>query len=147
MHRTVLATIAIACVAGASACTAPGGGNIPPESQPAVHGDDTLTVGIGQRVSPPGGAYAVRFVRLVADSRCAANVVCVWQGDAAVRVELAPAGRGAVEGTVHTALEPKTLSADAYTLSVVDVVPHPGASDSAATPQVRVRVVRSELAK
>jgi len=89
----------------------------------------------------------VRFVRLVADSRCAANVVCVWQGDAAVRLELATPQAGAVEGTLHTTLEPKTLDASGYTLSLLDVAPHPGTSDSTRGAQVIVRVARGGAAK
>lgn len=145
MKRTSMVSVAIACLL-ASACTAStsGGGTPPPA---AASADDTLSIALGERASPTDGSYTVRFVRLVADSRCAANVVCVWQGDAAVRLEITTPRGGAMEATLHTALEPKTLAAQGYTISVLDVAPYPGTSDSTGGARVIVKVARAGAAK
>ncbi|MEX2178246.1 MAG: hypothetical protein WD801_06020 [Gemmatimonadaceae bacterium] len=105
----------------------------------ASHATDTLTITLGASATSRDGALRVAFLRLVQDSRCAVNVTCVWEGDATVRLR-ADADRSTVEATIHTALDPRTLTAGRYVLSLLDVLPYPGAADSARTPEVRLLV-------
>ena len=75
---------------------------------PASIRDDTLVVMLGAAAVTSDGRLTFTFVRLVSESRCPANVVCVWEGDAAVRLRGASPD-GSTEATIHTALEPKVF--------------------------------------
>lgn len=114
-----------------------------PQSPPAASTDDTLTIALGEDASTRDRGLAVTFVRQDSESRCPANVVCVWQGDAGVRLR-AKSAVGIVEATIHTARDPKVIEVGGYRISLVDVQPYPGASDSTRTPRVVVRVIRSQ---
>ena len=135
--RVLVAAFAI------GACSSAGNGANSPQSVPAANVDDTVRISLGRVASTRDGGLTLIFVRKVAESRCAVNVVCVWQGDAAVRLR-AESSTGAVEATIHTTLEPKSYEAGKYRISLLDVQPYPGASDSTRTPSVVVRVLRGD---
>src|SRR5689334_13242002 len=67
---------------------------------------DTVRLAVGKSVAWDQGRFVVTFDTVEADSRCPADAMCVWQGDAAVRFALAAEGRRAAS-TLHTATEPK----------------------------------------
>jgi hypothetical protein len=48
--------------------------------------DWTVALRFGQTVTVPGTSMTISFTD-IADSRCPASVVCVWEGDAAIRLE------------------------------------------------------------
>jgi hypothetical protein len=102
--------------------------------------DDTLHVAIGRSASADDGRLVLTFTARLSDSRCPANVVCVWMGDAAVRVS-ARAGRTSIERELHTALEPRSLSLGGYVVTMVGLTPYPGTEDH-STPTALLRVVR-----
>jgi hypothetical protein len=137
------ARILFVAFAIAACSSAASNGANAPQSLPAANVDDTLRIGLGKVASTRDGGLTLIFVRQVAESRCALNVVCVWQGDAAVRLR-AESRTGAVEATIHTALEPKSYEAGGYRISLLDVQPYPGATDSTRAPSVVVRVTRSD---
>lgn len=137
---TVL-TLAAAC--SSSPAAAPGSSGVPPEAPAESRGgpvDDTLQVELGRTATADGGRVAVTFVARLSDSRCPANVMCVWMGDAAVRIS-ARAGRTAVERELHTGIEPHSLSVDRYTITVVGLTPYPG-TGGGGTPTAILRVQR-----
>jgi hypothetical protein len=101
--------------------------------------DDTVSVQLGQSAFTRDQSVQLTYVRLVSESRCPANAICVWQGDAAVQLRAEAVG-AAVDTTIHTALEPKTLTVGGNSVSLLEVQPYPG---SGAQPgYVVVRVVR-----
>jgi len=127
-----------------SPAAAPGSGGVPPDAAPESRGrplDDTLHVGLGRTATADNGRLAVSFLARLSDSRCPANVVCVWMGDAAVRVS-ARAGRTTVERELHTGIEPHSLSVDRYTVAIVGLTPYPGTEGGGGTPTVILRVER-----
>lgn len=135
-------TLAIACSSAPAA--APGSTGVPPDpSGEARTGplDDTLHVELGRTATADNGRLALTFTARLSDSRCPANAVCVWMGDAAVRVS-ARAGRTTVERDLHTGVEPHSLSVDRYTVTVVGLTPYPGAEASGKPPTVVLRVER-----
>jgi hypothetical protein len=84
------------------------------------------------------------FVSRGADSRCPADVVCVWMGDASVRIA-ARTGNTSVERELHTGIEPHSLTAGGYVVTVVGLLPYPGtqaANAPAGTPTVLLRATR-----
>lgn len=103
--------------------------------------EDTLTLALGAEATTRDGGLRVRFVQLVNESRCPANVTCVWEGDAAVKLTGATRSTAA-EATIHTAVDPRVMDVAGYRLSLLDVLPYPGTPDSARAKSVVVRVVR-----
>ena len=67
---------------------------------------------------------AVRFVRVSADSRCPIDVTCAWQGDGAVVLRLTRADDES-DTTLHTGLEPRSVTSQGITLEVVGLAPAP----------------------
>lgn len=101
---------------------------------------DTLSIPLGQSAFVDGGRLEIRFDARVADSRCPANVNCVWAGDAHVRVTTRLAGGSASTADLHSGVEPRTISTDRYEISMVGMTPYPGAGDENATPVLMIRV-------
>ena len=103
---------------------------------------DTVRIDVGESASWDAGRFVVAFDTVEADSRCPADAMCVWQGDAAARFRLSADGRRAAS-TLHTALEPKHVGFAGYQLRLVNVEPYPGTYDRSkpAPPAVAVVVV------
>jgi len=134
-------TLIAACSSAPAA--APGSGGASPDPAAESRGgplDDTLHVELGRTATADNGRLAVTFAARLSDSRCPANAVCVWMGDAAVRIS-ARAGRTTVERELHTGIEPHSLSVDRYTVTIVGLTPYPGA-ESTGVPTAVLRVER-----
>lgn len=58
----------------------------------APRGDVTLRV--GEEAAIQGKDLAVRYLRVVSDSRCRPAMTCVWQGEATLAFLLSEPGRG-----------------------------------------------------
>jgi len=110
--------------------------------QPTAGLDDTLRIDLGAERTADRGNVRVRFVARVNDSRCPANAMCVWQGDAAVRLQVR-VGSESRDTILHTSLQPSTLAIGGYTLSVPGLTPYPGTYPEGTDPKptVLVRVV------
>lgn len=67
----------------------------------------------------------LKFVRVVEDSRCPSDVVCVWEGNA--KVELAVRTTVAMKEilTLNSSLEPVALDYAGYRLGYLDLQPRP----------------------
>ena len=92
-----------------------------------ARGNQPFQLAVGERVV--AGGVSIRFTRVTADSRCARNVVCIWEGDGAVLVEIAPlAGLGRVD-TLHTRLDPKAIDVGERSLELVALDPYPETTD------------------
>ncbi len=50
----------------------------------------------GQRIALLGHDATLRFVEKTEDSRCAANVVCIWEGRVKILMDVARSGQGSV---------------------------------------------------
>lgn len=105
--------------------------------------EDTVRIGVGKMAAFDGGRLLVRFDSLEAESRCPADAMCVWQGDAAARFRLESL-QGRAGTTLHTGLEPKQVEFGGYVLNLVNVEPYPGTYDRSkpAPPPVAVVVVK-----
>lgn len=142
-------TLALAALAVLAACKVV---STPPDDRSAATGThdaataralgDTVRIVVGQAAVFDGGKLEVAFDTLEADSRCPADAVCVWQGDAAARFRLAVGSRR-VGTTLHTTLDPKQVAFDGYVVRLVNVEPYPGTWDRSkpAPPAVAVVIV------
>ena len=81
--------------------------------------ESTLTVAFGQSVAVPGTMVTISFTDIT-DSRCPQSVSCVWEGDAAVRLE--SSGSAIVLHTTPAAGSASARLGD-LTVSLVDVKP------------------------
>ena len=71
---------------------------------------------------------AVRFVSVTEDSRCASDVVCVWEGQVSILVDLAQVSSGSSIGQFTLSLGGGQASAESfgnYSIRVMDVQPYP----------------------
>jgi hypothetical protein len=77
----------------------------------------------------------VAFRRVVEDSRCPADVVCVWEGRAQIRLEVVrPAGESytsllTIPGLVETPYRGGTVEIDGYAFRLLQLDPYPKFSE------------------
>jgi hypothetical protein len=88
---------------------------------------DEFTLRVGESAAITELGVWMRFNRVVDDSRCPANVVCVWEGDGAVLMEVAPLNGDSKESVLHTSLEPHTIPIGRAELRLVKLDPYPTA--------------------
>lgn len=103
------------CLLSATACS----GNSPSGPTPI---DREVMLAPGQTAEFNSG-LSVRFVSVIGDSRCPIDAICIWGGDAIVRIHIA-AGTGRADRDLHTGnLEPVTF--DDVEVRLVDLTPYP----------------------
>ena len=101
--------------------------------------DDTTTgpsVAIGsefqlrpsESVSVENTEVELRFEVVTSDSRCPADAICVWQGDATAVFSVRLSGGSPSSLTLHTTGEDRRASASGLTLTLVRLDPYPYAS-------------------
>jgi hypothetical protein len=138
-----LPTLAIAAAAACSSAVAPArdaspvGASAQSGSAPRT---DTVSIQLGKTAVLDGGRLEVKFETRVTDSRCPANVVCVWAGDAFVRVTTRVAGGSASTNDLHSTTPPTSFKVDRYTVSMVGLTPYPGTGHDSDTPVLILRV-------
>lgn len=86
--------------------------------------DFQLRVNQSARVSSEN--IAVGFTAVTSDSRCGKGEVCIWEGDATVRIWLQVNGGEKEERELHTASrEPNAASFGGYSIRLVALFPPP----------------------
>ena len=100
---------------------------------------------LGQAAAGEDGGTVVRFAKVVGDSRCPPEAVCVWQGE--VTVELGVRLGGADEGlaTLRTVTEPRSATVQGRFVELLAVEGGRGAGSDLTTgyrAQLRVTFVR-----
>ncbi|HSJ62294.1 MAG TPA: hypothetical protein VK922_00185 [Gemmatimonadaceae bacterium] len=143
------ALISALLIALAIAC-----GNSRPPAEPSddephpkrVSTDVEFTLARGERASIGDGFVLITFLAVASDSRCPADVVCVWQGDAAMtfRIE-SPLSEAPFFGldTLHTELQPRAVTRFGYRVQVKGLQPYPYSSDDPGARNYRVTLVVS----
>lgn len=74
------------------------------------------------------GDILVGFRGIRTDSRCAADVQCVWQGDAEAVIGTAPERGRWTWTTLHIGVEPRTVDTDAFEIRLRALEPEPRSS-------------------
>ena len=143
MKPTVFLPIAIAAAAAcSSAGTSVRDVSSPDASAQSGARTDTLSIQLGKTALVDGGRLELTFDTRIADSRCPANVVCVWAGDAHVRLTTRVTGGAATTSELHSGLEPMKLKVDRYTITMIGMTPYPGAGRDTDVPIAILRVAR-----
>ena len=143
MKQMILAVAALSLVAG-TGCgmespTAP-----PPPKTVAL--DEDFELAAGQTGVVGGSGLSVVFERVASDSRCAVDVTCVWEGDAAVALRATASGQAAGTLDLHTSgrmgsRQGRYLD---FTVTLQNVNPQPRSTDRIKDSAYRVvlRVTR-----
>ena len=141
MKPTVLLSIAMAAAAAcSSAVVSERDASTPGASTQSGPRTDTLSIRLGQSALVDGGRLELKFDARVADSRCPANVVCVWAGDAHVRLMTRVSGGTSTPADLHSTTPPIKLTVDRYTVTMVGMTPYPGTGRDSDAPIVILRV-------
>lgn len=139
MKRTILLSLATAALAACSSALAPTRDASLQESVGSRI--DTVSIPVGQSATVDG-RLTLTFDARVADSRCPATAYCVWMGDANVRLTTRVSTGAPATAELHSGLEPRKLTVERYTISMVGLTPYPGTGRDAETPTVILRVTR-----
>jgi hypothetical protein len=125
----------ITCFVLLSCLSAAGGNGNAAGAMEAVRLNRPFTLKTGQQVTAKGTRLRIKFAAVEEDSRCPANVTCVWAGNAAVRLELSTDGRDRESLTLNTARS-STLVGErqyrGYTVRLVGLNPYPQSAQKIA---------------
>lgn len=85
-------------------------------------------------------SLAVKFVAVVEDSRCPKDAVCVWAGNAKIKLEVRK-GRGAWKSVeLNTNAGPSAATIDGYEIKLVGLDPYPGSGGSGEKPAYTAKI-------
>ncbi len=87
--------------------------------------DTTFALRVGQEARVDVQALRIAFLAVDNDSRCPSDVVCVWEGNAAVRIGTGYATGPTVARVLNTSLEPRSLTLGVYRLTLARLDPYP----------------------
>ena len=87
-------------------------------------------ISVGQEVQIQGTGLTVRFNGVSDDSRCPADVQCVWAGNAVVRLSLSSPGAGGIDLSLNTTLEPRSGSFGSHVVRLTGLKPAPRSGTS-----------------
>lgn len=96
-------------------------------SSPTVPLNQQFELAPGQSANVQGASIRVSFLRVLGDSRCPADVLCVQGGDAIVEIQVNPDGGGGVPYDLHTGDMRPVQHAD-LTIELVQLSPYPFSS-------------------
>ena len=124
------------CLLAATACSS----KSPATPSPPI--DRQVIVAVESSVQVPEASATIAFERVVGDSRCPADALCILGGDAIVRIEVTtPGGRSAYE--LHTG-DGRPVTHEDLTIHLVQLDPYPFSAHpiDPKTYRATLRVVR-----
>ena len=86
--------------------------------------DRAFTIKVDEVKTVPGTRIKVKFIELVEDSRCPADVRCVWAGNAKIKLRFSK-GSDVEVVELNTALKPQTVEFGGYSFRLSGLVPRP----------------------
>lgn len=93
-----------------------------------------------------GAQVAVGFLEVPADSRCPADVLCFWPGDAEVSLLIRPLGRDPEYFVLHTYDDfGRELDLGAWRFSLLDLAPYPATAAIPIDPATYVVTLKVDL--
>jgi hypothetical protein len=89
--------------------------------------DVPFALKVGERAFVEQTGIHLRFLEVANDSRCPSNalILCVWEGDGAIVVEVVHNGEYELTDTLHTTLDPKVLDLGSGILELQRLEPYP----------------------
>ena len=101
--------------------------------------DEEIQIKLGESVTLEGGNLTIKFKSVEGDSRCPQGVVCVWEGNAEVILEVSKN-----EFALNTALDPKEKVVSDYNIQLKDVIPYPKAGEELTPENYSIKIVVSK---
>lgn len=89
--------------------------------QAKTQADNRVTVKIREQKSVDK-QLSIKFVEMVSDSRCPADVRCVWAGNAKIKVELINRGKSQIF-ELNTGMKPQSIVFGGYEVKIVTLEP------------------------
>ena len=139
MRLLVIAMLSLGC-AGSGAAV----GSNNPVGTKVVSVNEDFDLPVAATAEIDGGALSLTFVKVAEDSRCPTGVQCVWAGNGAVVLTVAPSSATKYSVTLHTTLTPKATIVGPYQVSLVGLKPYPkqGSTLPAASYVATLRVTK-----
>ena len=110
-----------------------GGSSTGPEVDEHLQGVLTapqeLTLAYGEERSVGGSVLMVSFVRVVEDSRCPVDVVCVWEGNAQIELGIRMGMGPTFPLQMNTTLAPRFTDWNDIRVTLLELLPQPRADD------------------
>ena len=100
-------------------------GSTNPVDKKVVAVDQDFELAPGGTATIDGAAVTLTFDKVAEDSRCPTGVQCVWAGNGAVVLTVAPPGESKYSVQLNTTLTPSTATAGTYRISLVGLKPYP----------------------
>ncbi|MEK6300482.1 MAG: hypothetical protein AABO41_07140 [Acidobacteriota bacterium] len=93
------------------------------KEKPAL--DKEFKIKIGQQVTIKN--LTIKFSALQNESRCPTGVQCIWEGNAAIVIEVSKKNQKSVQATLNTntAIQPNQLSYKGFKVGLFALSPHP----------------------
>ena len=103
---------------------------------------DGFSIAVGQSASIDGEDLAIKFVGVIADSRCPLDVQCIWQGEVACLVEITYSGTGQQRVLTYPGLtqEPSEAQFGSYQFTF-SVDPYPEAGKEIEKSEYRLNLL------
>jgi hypothetical protein len=80
-------------------------------------------LGSGRTAIMADGALAVRFLRVVEDSRCPQGALCIWAGDVIVELGVTRPADTEVKVQLSAFLDPRSATVSGYRIDLIGVEP------------------------
>lgn len=132
--------LAVAAALGVAACGGQTTGPDTPGTQHSVQLGDEVRLRVNDSAVVSGTDMRVTFVGVPGDSRCPIDAVCVWQGDAEVRLDLTENRAVVHQTTLHTGVEPKVVEFNSYRIELLEVAPARRSNDEIRQRDYSVRL-------
>jgi hypothetical protein len=107
---------------------------------------DSFNLTVGQSASIDGHDLAIKFIDVIADSRCASGVECIWQGEVACLVEITHSGTGQEKVLPYPGLtqEPSKAQFGSYQFTF-SVEPYPEAGKEIKKSEYRLNLLVTKV--
>lgn len=108
------------------------GGSTDPEMAPdvaVVPASTELTLRMGQETDVTGSEVRLQLARVVEDSRCPIDVICVWEGNAVVEIGVRAGIGPTFPLQMNTNLEPRHADWHGVRVTLLELQPAPRASE------------------
>jgi hypothetical protein len=89
--------------------------------------NEQFTIKAGQQIAIKGEKLSVQFSSVQNESRCPTGVQCVWEGNAAISIEVSKKRKKAEQAILNTntAIQPNELAYKKYRIKLLGLNPYP----------------------